>query len=215
MYPIVNSPTRVTSTTQSCLDQYFINKQNLNFDIDCISSGISDHNTVLLNLHFPSSHYIKNSFYWKRSYSTVNFNHLNFLLSNEDWLDVLNEIDINIMVTNFFNVVFHYLNIALPQKKISLNTHKNCKSNNSWITKGIRISSNKKRMLYHIYKTTNDPHFKKYYNIYCKILRKVIYQARHMHNTNFIIKSDNINRALWQTIRKETCKQKFKRIVQN
>ena len=144
---------------------------------------------------------------------------MNYLLSNEDWLDVLNGTDTNTMVTNFLDTVLHNLNIAVPLKKVANNYIKH-KSNNTWITKGIQISCRKKRMMYHTYKTTDNCTFKMYYKNYCRILRKVIHQAKNMHNNNFILASNNINKALWHTVRKEVgvnkdIKEPFKLLYNN
>jgi ribosomal protein L33 len=48
----------------------------------------------------------------------------------------------------------------------------------NWITRGIKISCKQKRNLYALTKNSNDPVRKAHYNKYCKILRKVIREAK-------------------------------------
>lgn len=204
LHPVINTATRITSTSHTCLDQFFINPNNFNFSTLNLNSGISDHNSLLLNLHLHSSHPILKSVCLKRSYSKENIDYFNFLLGKEDWEDISNETDTNLIAENFIDTILHYLDVAIPKKRVTSCNNNAYSPDNSWISKGIRKSCKQKRIMHHYYKTTNDIHFKEYYNTYCKILKKVIFQAKNMHNSNVIIQSENINKALWLTVKRET-----------
>jgi ribosomal protein L33 len=52
---------------------------------------------------------------------------------------------------------------------------------NDWITQGIKISCRHKISLYTFTKNSNNPKAKAHYNKYCKILRKVIKEAKNQH----------------------------------
>ena len=62
----------------------------------------------------------------------------------------------------------------------------------------------KKRKFYLKYRQDDDPHFKLYYKKYCKVLTKVIKEAKKVHYDNKISKSYNKIKTTWSIIKKET-----------
>jgi hypothetical protein len=65
------------------------------------------------------------------------------------------------------------------------------KIKNVWILQGIRISCKYKRYLYIHSRNNSDPHTKAFYVTYCKILNKVIKEAKKYHYSRLREKSDN------------------------
>jgi len=63
----------------------------------------------------------------------------------------------------------------------SLKTGSN-KYNNNWITLGIRTSCKRKRELFSLTRNSNNSALKQYYKAYCKILKKVIREAKKKKN---------------------------------
>jgi hypothetical protein len=53
-----------------------------------------------------------------------------------------------------------------------------------WMTKGIKTSINQKRELYLNSRNGNNPELKKYYKLYCKLLHKVIKEAKILQYKN-------------------------------
>jgi hypothetical protein len=53
---------------------------------------------------------------------------------------------------------------------------------------------------------SNDPIIKAFYMKYCKILNKVIQEAKKQHNNRLIAKSDNKIKTTWNIIKQETRK---------
>ena len=67
-------------------------------------------------------------------------------------------------------------------------------------TEHIRNSCTNKRNLFKIYRSTNDPNFKKYYRNYCKLLTTVITAAKQKYFDSLILKSNNKSLATWNIV---------------
>jgi hypothetical protein len=79
------------------------------------------------------------------------------------------------------------------------------KTRNDWITQGFKTSCQHKRSLY-IHSRSNKPHMRAYYNKYCKILTRVIKEAKRQHYRRLIEKSDNKIKTTWNIIKHESGK---------
>jgi hypothetical protein len=75
---------------------------------------------------------------------------------------------------------------------------------NEWVIRGIKISCKHKRSLCAFPKNNNDP--KAHYTKYCKILRKLIKEAKKERYFRLIAKYDNKMKTAWNIIKKETGK---------
>jgi hypothetical protein len=88
------------------------------------------------------------------------------LLSWEQWEDVFGVNDVNIMFNNFLNTYLRCYNSSFAKKQVS----KSNRSNNLWITKGIKVSCRRKKELYVLCRSYNDYALKLCYKKYCSIL---------------------------------------------
>ena len=94
-------------------------------------------------------------------------------LREEVWNGVYDSMDVNCSFNNFHCTLIRHFENSFPS------AFKSYKSkHNDWITKGIKISCQRKRYLYSIYKNTNNPQVKAYYRKYNNILKKVIISAK-------------------------------------
>ena len=80
------------------------------------------------------------------------------------------------------------------------------KDKNDWITQVIKISCKHKRSLYAFTKNSNYPKAKPHYIKYCKILRKVIKEAKKQHYSRLKAKSNTKIKTTSSIIKKETGK---------
>jgi hypothetical protein len=62
---------------------------------------------------------------------------------------------------------------------------------NTWMTRGIMVSINHKRELYLNSKCSNDSGLKDFYKLYCKILTRVIREAKQQQYSRKISTSKN------------------------
>ena len=76
-------------------------------------------------------------------------------------------------------------------------------SHSSWLTSGIRTSCQHNRVLYLKLRNNNNPVFMKYFKNYCRILSKVIKEAKRMECDRHILNSDNVMRTSWKLINRE------------
>jgi hypothetical protein len=60
--------------------------------------------------------------------------------------------------------------------------------------------------LYIYSRSSNNPHRRAYYNKYCKILSRVIKEAKRQHYCRLIAKSDNKIKTTWNIIKCESGK---------
>lgn len=124
--------------------------------------------------------------------------HLNILLEHETWESVYKHKNINSACETFVKVLKFYVDIAIPIKKVKINQ---CKK--SWITLGIKTSSKNLKLLSKFSKTTHNPEIQTYFRKYKKIYRKVINEAKRMHNDIYIRTANNKTKAMWQIVRDE------------
>jgi hypothetical protein len=74
----------------------------------------------------------------------------------------------------------------------------------NWITPGIKNSSKKMRLLDKQKRTTTMKHTDvKYVELYKKIYKRVIQEAKRMENNDYINRATNKSKAAWQVINKE------------
>jgi hypothetical protein len=89
-------------------------------------------------------------------------------------------------------------------------TTKNRKYNNKWITLGIKTSCKRKRELFSQIRNSSNTALVKCYKAYCKILTKVIKEAKRMTINTRISKSNNKTKTTWNIINELLGKQPYK-----
>ena len=101
--------------------------------------------------------------YWNFSY-----------LSHKNWEEIVMEDDVNISFNKFLNTYLRIFHSCFINKCKNFNT-----VSKSWITKGMKTSCNRKRVLYLKLRDSNVMERKLYYRHYCKILSEVIKEAKN------------------------------------
>jgi hypothetical protein len=75
---------------------------------------------------------------------------------------------------------------------------------NAWITNGTCTSCHHKRILYLESRNSDNPTASKFYKDYCKILNRVIKEAKRLHYNKLISHSKNRTKQIWDVINLET-----------
>jgi len=96
------------------------------------------------------------------------------------------EADANTSFNKFLNIYLRIFHSCFIKKHTNLNT-----ISKPWITKGIKTSCNQKRELYLKAWGNNEMEYKLYYKYNCKILSKVIKEAKKLYYKEVITKSKN------------------------
>jgi len=125
---------------------------------------------------------------------------------NESWDNVFNNNDVNFMFNSFLNTFLRIFYSSFPLIRIKIRNHKF-----SWLTVGIKTSCKRKRELFILLRNSNNPDLKQYYKNYCKILGKVIKEAKKMTISKRISNSHNKSKTMWNIIKdllgKQHCTQ--------
>lgn len=193
----VDSPTRVTATSSTAIDNVISNI--LNTTVTVFDTAISDHFAQEVVVHGCTPQKLLENFTTKRVTSEENIKELNRQLQKEDWL-FLNEINCPNEKFKAFNDRFiYYLNISCPfkTKKQILKYKKQ-----TWITRGILKSRQKLNFLHSIYIRSENEEFKIYYRNYKRIYKKVIRAAKAYDVNKVLSDSENFSKTVWGIINK-------------
>lgn len=97
----------------------------------------------------------------------------------------------------FIDIMRENYELCFPLKKVKP------KNKKSWVTKGIRISCMHKRQLINLTRNYRNDILETYKNNYCKILKKVLIQAKNTDIERDIVNSENKSKKIWEIISKE------------
>ena len=164
----VHVPTRITKTTAMLLDVVITNERKLVNYTTVMDLGLSDHCAQILSIPIADSRNITYRIN-KRQYSEANVQEFIQLLDQVTWQEVYDELNVNTKFNKFMEIFLYYYNTAFPIKTIRTRD----KQKASWITKGIKNSSKKMRLLNKQKRTTVMKQADvKYIEHYKKIYRK-------------------------------------------
>jgi hypothetical protein len=96
------------------------------------------------------------------------------------------------MFNSVLNIYLRIFYSSFSLKKVNTKT-----DSHAWITSGIRTSCKHKRDLFLLCRYSNDAKLENCYKTYCKILSKVIKDAKKYHFNRLIENSDNKMKTAW------------------
>jgi len=195
---IINFLTRIQNISSTATDNISIDVSQLeSYTLTPIINRVSDHDAQLLTISIDYS-YVPT--HWSKTVRKINkYTISDFIdkLSCESWDSIFDSEDVNAMFNSFLNIYLRIFYSSFPLQKVT-----NCNNNdNNWITLGIKTSRRHKRDLYLISRNSNDEKLKRHYQAYCKILLKVIKEAKKLYYDTKIKKSNNKCRATWEIIK--------------
>jgi len=133
-----------------------------------------------------------------------------FALSNESWSNTFNADNVNQMYNSFLNTYLRIFYASFPLTRVA-----NKNKGNQWITPGILISCKRKRELFLLLRTTNNPILKQYYKKYCNILVRVIHEAKRMTYSARISASHNKTKTTWTILNELLGENTFQTLYKN
>ena len=162
-------------------------------------NGLSDHDAQILAFKTYPGQSPGTKFVRKVDQQTIS--DFTLTLSNESWSDIFNTDDVNLMYNSFLNTYLRIFYAYFPLTRVT-----NQNKCNRWIT--VRIQTCKrKRELFLLNRSLNNPVLKRYYKKYCNVLVKVIQEAKRMTFSTRISKSYNKTRTTWNIINELLGKQ--------
>jgi len=133
LYSKIDFPTRIYSTSQTIIDNIFINKfKNENYLVPPLINGLSDHDAQVLSLFNIITPDVTNEFYSYRKITKHTLNEFQTSLSHETWEDVFsnNKNDANTIFNNFSNTFLRNFYASFPRKKNKNQAKFQCLENN-------------------------------------------------------------------------------------
>lgn len=199
----VMEPTRITNHSSTCIDNIFSNfKTSTYTNTEVIDVGVSDHKALLLYNNFgcissqATYQLVKEK---TRIFSKRNLEKFKLLM--KDFKCTFDQrLNVNENYNNFLSLFLNFFNEAYP--KVLCNSNFSHKPKN-WVTQGIKISAERKRLLHCESKWNRSPQFLSYFKNYNKIFKKVVTLAKLKSNDNFINKCENKSKATWTIVKNE------------
>jgi len=196
----VSFPTHKSKASTNAIDNIFITSTK-NYNINPHINGLSDHEAQIITVENMVPTKQTNKITTKGDINEQSILEFQLLLNHENWKDIFMQDDANTSFNKFLNIYLRMFHCCFIKK------HTNCKAiSKPWLTKGIQISCNRKREMYLKMRDNNEMKHKLYYKQYCKILTKVIKEAKKLYYKEAISKSKNKMKTTWNIIRKATSK---------
>lgn len=173
LFSVFSVPTRYTSTTATCIDYIFVNFQNEVKISEIISNGLSDHTAQLIAFDCASPSKIKKQF---RSLSARNIVKFCTGLKEENWHSVTTSSCPNDALRKFMSTLQSHYEQSFRLKSYAIDIAQN----NSWITPGLKISSQKLKLLHNMMRDNKID--SEYYRKYKRTYQKVIRLAKQLYN---------------------------------
>jgi len=153
---VVDFPTRLTNTSTTAIDNVFIDVSGFHdYVVTPFPNGVSDHDAQILAFRAlypgqsPGTKFVR-----KVDQQTIS--DLTLALSNESWSNIFNTDDVNLMYNSFLNTYLRIFYASFPLTRVT--SQNKC---NQWLTVGIRTSCKRKRELFLLNRSLNNPVLKR------------------------------------------------------
>lgn len=191
----INKCTRIQDNQKSCIDHFFIKTH-----VDKIYPIIYEEN---ITDHYPIIILIKSDHQYKKIYQQINYKkYINYPklktdLKYENWHEIYNNEDVNLITDTFINKLTQYILKNTKQIKIK-NPEKPRKK---WITKSLLQSIKTKNDMYEkVRKNPEDNNLKLEYKKYKNKLCQLIKTTKNQYYKSEINKNAGSSQNLWNTI---------------
>jgi hypothetical protein len=197
----VTFPTHITNTSSTAIDNIFLTKTS-KYTIAPYTTGLSDHEAQILTIENVAPTRQRKNSITVRDINDQNIREFQLQLSYENWEDIFAEEDANVSFNKFLNTYLRIFQSCFTKKHKNVNIIPK-----PWLTAGIKTSCKRKRELYLIARDSMRSEPKIYYKHYCKILTKVLKEAKKIYYKDIINRSKNKIKTTWNIIHKETMNQ--------
>jgi hypothetical protein len=215
-YPTIHSPTRISDTSSTLIDNIFTNSTQHKMSSAIVYSSISDH--LPIALHFETK-LIKNTLpniIKKRIFDADSIAKFHVELANiENWFDVFNQCHVN-SDTNAAYKCFQTKYTDIFDKHFPLKTIKlshRLTPRHPWMTKGLVRACLKKSKLYGLYKKSDSVVDKTRYETYKKHLERLLNTAEKTYYSDRFKCISGDLRKTWRLIGDLTGKVQRENVV--
>lgn len=193
----INTPTRVTRFSETCIDNIFISSF-LIYEATVMNLNISDHFAQILNIKIPDSHSGQQEYCFRRVFSNDNYNTIFGLLIQETWLSVYEARTVDDMFDKFLRKLICYYNEAFPVRKLQQKKRTFFK----WNSDNVYAAKETLKFLHELYlrNEITKQAYVKYKNFYNSLL----VQEKKSFYDHIIQNSTNKSKTIWNIINNET-----------
>lgn len=195
-------PTRVTSTSATCIDNIFTNCDYLHKEV--VNKLPSDHSGLIVN--FDTTTTVQNKEISYRQITKKKLELLNCHLGSDLCGQIHDSECPSEIYSKLLSIIKTQFDKILPLK------HKNIQSRfvfSDWATPGIRVSRERLFELYGLKPYNNNEAFHRHVSKYSKIFKAVCKQAKSLYISSIIKNADNKIKATWKIINNETGRNKI------
>lgn len=209
----INKPTRVTSSTSTCIDHIFVKNANKKMLFSgIIPTNITDHFTTLIicKSNDTSSTVTKNHFI-EREFDEKRFHEI---IKSTNWGNIYNEQDPEKAYLLFIEYIQNAQDIATrTSNKIINSTNKKIKP---WITTGlVKSIRSRDRLAKRVKTEPGNLELKLHYKVYRNNLNKLIKNRKCEYYKNKIIDANDNIKSIWKYINEATGRNRKNGMVIN
>jgi cytidylate kinase len=198
---VINKPTRVSKTSATAIDNFFINNYlETTFETGIFQTDISDHFPIFLKVNYlktvldSQSNVINLK---KRKLNLSNINELTCKLKQETWKNVYKCKDTNEAFNTFLSKLLEHYNETCPYEDVKIKAKAIA---NPWMNKQLLKCSKKKQKLYNKFlknkNTENEQKYKKYKTFYQILIKN----AKKSYYSMLITKNQSNSKKTWSII---------------
>ena len=210
--PMITRPTRVTTKSASLIDNIYTN------NLQGIQNTLSGLLTTDITDHFAIFHVLRtlkdkesDLFFWKRCLNTENKRKFSELISNERWIETLNNEEAQLSFTAFQAKLKNIYDSAFPKIKVKMR-YSNRKP---WLSDELREEIKKKNKLFAKSKRYPSAFNESLYTDYRNKVTRALRKAEKNHFNNLIEINKNNIKKTWNVIKTIINKNKVNNIQTN
>ena len=197
LFPLIKTPTRITMTSSTLIDNIFTNVLDAQFDCGCFSVDITDHLPVFVLTHIQLFSKRNIPLNVKRNICDEGINNLKHELHNLDWSPVYAAENVNAAYDLFIYMLIILLNKHLPFKESKIRASKIRKP---WVTPTLLRYIRKKNKMYKRYLKNKTPLNERNYKTYRNKVNNLLRHAKKRYYSNQLNEARNDIKRTWSII---------------
>nr|CAH7741440.1 unnamed protein product [Callosobruchus chinensis] len=182
-----------------CIDNILTNFESDLYNTFICEPALSDHFAQVICIKKMLRNEI--SAIYRRQISCKNIERFKHSVQTIKWNSVFNDAahDVNTLADYLTDTFDHLTDHHFPMKKVS-----NHKISYTWFNSGLKKMRDTLSAIKTIYNCTKNPADKLVYNTYRNKYQKAISEAKKESCMNYILKSNNMSKSVWNLVKRET-----------
>jgi hypothetical protein len=195
---IISKATRMQNESKSLIDHVLTNSRGLDICSGTLISDVSDHFFTFVLPRTGLSHKHNHRSIITRDFSNQNMLEFRATLGDTNWDSVANKTNVDEAYEEFWNIYKELYNSKFPLKRIRFNKNKHKIHN--FMTNGLLISRNRKKILHSASISDPSAQNKQLYKNYKTVYQRVIRGAKKLYFTSKLRDNAGNPKKTWQTL---------------